>query len=740
MSDEHPAACTSRAALTAELLTGAERSFMAGNLVMAGWLCEEIRQVEPDDPGALHLLGLIAERERRLTDASMFWRQALASRPHYTPAWLSLASLHRSTGNREAAILCYRCLLAVDPADRDGWYNLGNVLFDGRLAEAAAEAYRRALLIDPHHDASWHNLGVARHALGEGGKALDALRRAVVYRPDNQASYHHIALIQFRTGDLDGSLTALKRQARLVPQAIDSSLMRLLAIALRDAGRTEEAIPLTALVVAHRPDDVDLRHCLGMLYSSLHDITTAEAIFRTALCYGPADPFALNSYGVLLNGIGEPLAGAKLLDRSLLLQPGNAEIHSNLLLTRQYDLARTAADLKRDHLNWHMRHGASNQPLADAPADPSLERKLRIGYVSADFGQHPVGFFLIGVISRHDRALFEIHCYSSRRHEDAMTARFRQYADHWHDVASIDGRPLAERIRNDRIDILVYLSGHTANNRLQAFTHRPAPVQATWAGYVGTTGIPAIDYLISDPRQTPEVVDAHYVERIVRLRDCYVCYEPPAYAPPVGPLPALRTGCVTYGCFNNLAKIDEASIALWSTLLRDRGDRRLLLRTFALDVPRVRDRIIAHFEAHGVRPDQLTLSPACPHRDLLDSYNAVDIALDPLAYSGGLTTLEALWMGVPVITLPGDRFCTRHSLAHLTAAGLTGLVSEDASGYLARAEGLAADLERLAALRSRLRERMAASPLCDAEGFTRTLEAAYRRMWRDRCTGSSSTP
>ena len=155
---------------------------------------------------------------------------------------------------------------------------------------------------------------------------------------------------------------------------------------------------------------------------------------------------------------------------------------------------------------------------------------------------------------------------------------------------------------------------------------------------------------------------------------------------------------MTYGCFNNLAKIDEASIALWSTLLRDRGDRRLLLRTFALDVPRVRDRITARFEAHGVRPDQLILSPASPHRDLLDSYNAVDIALDPLAYSGGLTTLEALWMGVPVITLPGDRFCTRHSLAHLTAAGLTGLVAEDASGYLARAEGLAADLERLAGI------------------------------------------
>jgi predicted O-linked N-acetylglucosamine transferase (SPINDLY family) len=737
MSDAYAAACASKAALTAELLSGAERSFLAGNLVMADWLCEEVRQVEPDDPGALHLLGLIAERERRLTDASTLWRRALASFPHYIPAWLSLATLHRSTGNREAAILCYRCLLAVDPADRDGWYNLGNVLFDGGLAEAAAEAYRRALLLDPRHDPSWQNLGVARHALGQGQAALDALHRAVAYRPDNQASYHHIALILFRAGDLSESLTVLRRQARLAPGALDGNLIRLLAIALRDAGRTDEAIPLLTLAVAFKPEDVDLRHCLGMLHSGRQEIATAEAIFRMALQYGPADPFALNSYGVLLNGIGEALAGAKLLDRALLLQPGNAEIHSNLLLTRQYDRDRDAADLKRSHVVWYQRHGASNQPLAGTPEDPDPERRLRIGYVSADFGQHPVGFFLIGVIPRHDRSLFEVHCYSSRRHADAMTGRFRQSADHWHDIASIDGRHLAERIRADGVDILVDLSGHTANNRLQAFTHKPAPVQATWAGYVGTTGIPAIDYLISDARQTPDGVDHHYVERIVRLPDCYVCYEPPAYAPLVGPLPALRNGYVTYGCFNNLAKIDEASVALWSTLLRGRADRRLLLHTFALDVPQVRDRIAARFDAHGVTSDQLILHPASPHPQLLDSYNAVDIALDPLAYSGGLTTLEALWMGVPVITLPSDRFCTRHSLAHLTAMRLPGLVAEDAAGYLARAEGLAADLERLADLRSRLRERMAVSPLCDAEGFTRTLESAFRQMWRHRCAASS---
>ncbi|WP_158047168.1 tetratricopeptide repeat protein [Skermanella pratensis] len=757
MSDEHSAARASRAAssadpvaaqypstpsgpasaLNAELLAGAERSLLAGNLVMAGWLCEEVRQVEPDSPGASHILGLIAEQEGQLREASRLFRQALASDPGFSAAWLSLASLHRSSGNREAALLCCRSALLIDPADRDGWYNLGNALFDGGCASAAAEAYGRALRIDRHHDSAWHNLGIALHLAGRPEAALAALRNAAAYRPDNPSTFHQIGVVRFRAGDLDDALRAVGRQARLDPAHLDGSLIRLLAIALRDAGRTGDAIPITALAVSHQPEDVDLRHCLGMLHLADRDLSAAEAIFRATLCHGPADPFALNSYGVMLNGMGRSREGARLLRRSLLLQPGNAEIHSNLLLTLQYDGSLGPADLKRLHAEWYRRHAPPGGSAGTPPARPETirdpERRLRIGYVSADFGQHPVGFFLSGVVLHHDRDSFEVHCYSARRRSDALTARFRRMADHWHEIGDTDGVELADRIRGDGIDILVDLSGHTANNRLRAFVHRPAPVQATWAGYVGTTGIPAIDYLISDPRQTPDGIDRHYAERIMRLPDCYVCYEPPPYAPPVGPLPALESGTVTFGCFNNLAKLDEASIALWSTLLRDRPDRRLMLQTFALDVQDVRDAVTARFAAHGVAPGQLELRPAAGHAGLLQSYNSVDIALDPLAYSGGLTTLEALWMGVPVITLPGERFCTRHSLSHLTAAGLPGLVAEDASGYLARAEGLAADLGRLAELRGRLRDRMAASPLCDSAHFTRTLEAAFRRMWRDLC-------
>jgi predicted O-linked N-acetylglucosamine transferase (SPINDLY family) len=365
---------------------------------------------------------------------------------------------------------------------------------------------------------------------------------------------------------------------------------------------------------------------------------------------------------------------------------------------------------------------------------PDPERRLRIGYVSKDFGRHPVGYFLLPVLSSHDHASVEVYCYSGRIREDDVTGRLRESADVWRSTTDLDDRDLASMVRDDSIDILVDLSGHTGGSRLLVFAEKPAPIQVSWAGYAGTTGLSTMDYLISDWRETPEGSDRWYVEKVVRLPDCYVCYEPPEYAPPVVPLPALKKGHVTFGCFNNLAKVRPGVVALWSKILREIPNARLLMITKQLSDPDTRRRYLEMFSAGGVG-ERVDLSGDRPHIDLLAGYGEIDIALDPFPYSGGLTTLESLWMGVPVITLGGDRFASRHSLSHLTAVGLPELIASGPDDYIARAVGLACDPERLATLRRELRPRMAASPLCDGSRFTRNLEDAYRYMWRSWCAG-----
>jgi predicted O-linked N-acetylglucosamine transferase (SPINDLY family) len=333
------------------------------------------------------------------------------------------------------------------------------------------------------------------------------------------------------------------------------------------------------------------------------------------------------------------------------------------------------------------------------------------------------------VLPHHDRDAVEVHCYSDRARPDRHTRFLRAAADRWTDCAGLDDAALTRRIGADAIDILIDLAGHTGANRLPVFARRPAPVQATWAGYVGTTGLAAMDFLIADRHHVPPGCEGDHAETVIRLPDAYVCYAPPDDAPAVSPPPCLGSGTVTFGSFNNLAKINDQVLALWAALLRNRPMRRLRLQSPALTDPATRARVRGRLGRHGVVPDQIVLEGATAPAAMLAAYGEIDIALDPFPYSGGLTTLEALWMGVPVVTLAGERFCSRHSTAHLTVAGHPELVTHEPAAYLALAEALAEDPDRLCRLRGRLRGDLAASPLCDGIRFTRGLEAAYRTMW-----------
>jgi protein O-GlcNAc transferase len=401
-----------------------------------------------------------------------------------------------------------------------------------------------------------------------------------------------------------------------------------------------------------------------------------------------------------------------------------------LPLALNYQPGADPAEILREANAYAERHAASLTAAAKPHPARSLEgRRLRIGYVSADFREHPVAYFLEPILAAHDHQGFEIFCYADVRQPDAVTRRLQGYADQWRSLVGSSDEEAAELIRRDGIDILVDLSGHTGGNRLPVFARKPAPVQASYLGYLGTTGLPAIDYYLTDAHADPPgLTDAHYQEQLVRLPECGFCYAP-GPAPEVSPeLPARQAGRVTFGSLNSVAKLSEEVLALWARVLAAVAGSRVVLRTGA--GRRAEERVRGGLAGHGVSPERvLLLGQTATRFDYLKLYQAVDLGLDPFPYNGVTTTCDALWMGVPVLTLAGGTCVSRQGVRFLRAVGLDELIAETPEAYVRLATEVAGDLARLSALRRGLRERMSHSPLMDAAQFTRHLEAAYRGLW-----------
>ncbi|QEX17538.1 hypothetical protein FRZ44_28380 [Hypericibacter terrae] len=659
---------------------------------------ERTCELAPNWPIAQCNLGNLLIGLGRREEAIARFRRALELKPDFVEALTNLAAALGDQGKVEDAEACYRRAITLKPAFVAPYNNLANLLqARGRHKDAIAW-YERGIRIDPKMAELHNNLGTALKDLGRLDQAEAAYRRALELQPNLAAAHNNLGSVLQTQGKLEAARTAY-RQAL----AID-------------------------------PNFVGAHNNLGNTVRELGRLQEAEESFRRALALKPDSAEALNNLGTVLKDTGRQAEAQAALRQALALRSGFEVAHHNLLMTMQYDPATSPAALLAEHRAFDRLFAAPLLPKRlDHRNEPDPERRLKIGYVSGDFGRHPVGYFLTPVLPAHDRAKVEIFAYSDRLSEDEVTWQLQAACDHWQRVVEFNKAVLAERIRADGIDILVDLSGHTADNRLLTFARKPAPVQATWAGYVGTTGLSAMDYLISDECETPPDSEAECVETVIRLPHCYVCYAPPPSAPEVDKLPALERGHVTFGCFNNLSKINKAVLALWSRLLLELPGSRLVMKTHQLDDMGTRQRCADLFADLGIDSTRISLLGRSAHRALLQEYNGIDIALDPFPYSGGLTTLESLWMGVPVITKKGDRFAARHSASHLTAVGLPELIAPDPDGYVALACGLAKDLPRLAALRAGLRGRMAASPLCDGPGFTRDLEAAYRTMWRRWC-------
>jgi predicted O-linked N-acetylglucosamine transferase (SPINDLY family) len=479
---------------------------------------------------------------------------------------------------------------------------------------------------------------------------------------------------------------------------------------------------------------------LGNLLQRRNDLDAAFAQYEEALARDPTIWEAQNNLANILLERGEHEAAREAFARAVRLRPDDPIAASNTLNCEIYALADSPERLLQEYRAWARRFA---EPLrAEIPEhtnQPDPQRRLRIGYVSPDFRKHAMGYFIEPILQHHDAAKFEVTGYSNWPRPDPMTARFRELSHRWRDIAFMTDADVAQTIAADRIDLLVDLAGHTSDNRLLLFARKPAPLQFTFLGYPNTTGIAAIDYRITDAlADPPGMTDAHYTERLLRLPASLWCYRAPEYAPDVGPLPARTNGFVTFGSFNGFLKITDAVIDVWASLLARVAGSRLLMITVAKG--EAQRRLREAFDAHGIDAGRLELYPKVPVDDYLAMRNRVDIALDSFPCNGGTTTCDSLWMGVPTVTLEGRVFVSRAGVSLMTNVGLPELIARDVDEYVDIAAGLAADRARLEFMRSGLRARMRASPLCDAPRFVADLERLYRDAWTEWCADRRAAP
>ncbi len=606
---------------------------------------------------------------------------------------------------------------------------------DGRPAEARA-LYEQICALDQRDAEAWFFLGAINGQLQNPGAASECFRRVVVLSPRHALAYYNLGMALRSLGRLEEAVQALREAVRLEPQRAEILLG--LAHTCVDMNRPDGAETCYRELVKLRPYDADMHFNLGMMHHLQHHLEDAALSYRNALELRPDHASVYDNLGNAYCEQGKYEEALACHRQALHLNPGDDKAHSNILMTMLYLPYQDPNAVFAEYRHWEHVHGKLpvDTPMHPRPCIP--ERRLRIGYVSPDFRTHSVAYFFEPLLANHERQAVETVCYSTSTQTDATTQRLRDLAGQWRDISRDGLEQTVNLIRGDQIDILVDLAGHTAGNRLKVFARKPAPVQVTYLGYPNTTGLSAMDYRLTDALSDPEGEEAFYTEQLVRLPEGFLCYQPPVDSPAVAPPPALTAGHVTFGSFNNLAKINAEVVALWSQLLTKVGTARLLIKTASLDDSATRERYYRLFEARGVPRERIDLLGHSPSvTDHLALYARLDIALDTFPYNGATTTCEALWMGVPVVTLAGRQHAGRVGVSLLNNAGFPEWIAQSPEQYISLAVRLAADLQGLATTRASLRQRLADSRLCDGTLFARRIEAAYREMWRKWCVSVS---
>lgn len=673
---------------------------------------------------------LAAHRAGRLEEAEKIYEALVEINQRHFDAQHLLGVVRIAQGRYEEAVATISKALRHNPRSFDAHYNLGNALSAlGRHKEAVTN-YRRALGINSQHPLAHNNLGITMQALGRFDDAAESYRRAVALDANYAPAHYNLGNVLMALKHYAEATESYQRALAIKPDYAEAH--HNLGAALYELDRSGDAILSIHKALTIQPNFAEAWCSLGGMMLRLERFGDAHAAFSQSLASGPMSR-AWSGLGYAQMRMGNGPESVQSFRNALEMDPANIEVHSNYIYSLDFIPEPGFAEHQAERKRWYECHGRQfASAIKPHKNDRTPDRKLRIGYVSADFNHHSPSLAFGPVMRHHDRSQFELFLYSGVVIEGKETQSFREMATAWCDMKDLSDEALDRKIRDDRIDILVDLSGQSLGNRLLVFARKPAPVQVTAWGYATGTGVPTIDYLFADPVSVPESARPHFAEAIFDL-PCILGHVVPDYAPDVGPLPCAGGASVTFGCLNRLNKITAGVVRVWGRLLREVPESRLLLKDAQLSDPNEGRRMIAAFGAEGVAEDRLILMSRTPHFEHLAAFARVDIALDPFPTTGGISTLEAMWMGVPVVAMLGNSTPSRVGAAIVSAAGLTDWVAANEDEYVAIAKGFAADRVALARLRATLRSSLATSPLGDSVQYCRAVEGAYRTMWRRWC-------
>ncbi len=673
-----------------------------GDLRRAEMTYRTIISQEPSNSSAYHLLGLIAHQVRKHDQAEALIQKSIALNPDSAVLYANLGNVMKDKKDYAKAAHCYHKAIEINPQFPEAYNGLGIMMCGKGRTEKGIACFKKALSLRPEFAHACNNLGNAYKTLNDNEQAIRYYKKAIQMQPDHAEAHSNLG-------------TVLKNEGK------------------RDAAET-----MYAKALELNPTCIEALNSLGLLRYESGEIGRAIECFKRMLRIDEHHSGACINMGNMMKEWGKHQHALSWYRKAAEREPGYHDAHTNILLTMHYDDEYSPEDIFKEHRRWGMKF--DDAAACDMfPAAEASRRPLRIGYMSPDFRRHPVSFFIEPVIEGHDRANVTVHCYADVKRRDDVTDRIRERADSWVDITGMQDREVERLIRNDGIDILVDLAGHTGDNRIKVFADRPAPVQVTYLGYPDTTGLCAVDYRISDAlADPPGNADTLHTEKLVRIPDCFLCYRPYCSDSSIADPPVFDNGYITFGSFCNSSKVTPRMVALWSEILHNTENARLHLKSRQLTDDNVVKYYADMFLKHGISKERIQLSGHVPsYRQHIESYNRIDIALDTFPYNGTTTTCEALWMGVPVITLCGDRHSSRVGSSLLTTIGHHELIAENVHDYVKKAMFLAANTECIDKLRRNLRKHMKQSALCDERGYVEHLEHAYRAMWLRYCSSQS---